>query len=183
MRTVVFDIDGVLNNLVEATFKYLGLPANVYSNTIKYDFSCGCITPEEKSKCLDVWRGSQIYNECDYCEGIERLPELAQLIDVTIHSLCMTEEAAEAKRNWLNNKLDTSKCNIHMEVGKKTPLGNVFVVVEDNLEYLNNCTAEHKILISHPYNKECNYDIDFKARGIHVVNNVDEAITYIMGLI
>lgn len=180
---IVFDMDNVLNNLLEHTFDLAGIDRFKIKHINNYDiFKNSILTSDEKDKIIKLWHTPETFLGCMPQEGIEEIIKLKDLcgIDLIIHSRCESTEIMQVKMDWLRRYIkDMQDIEVKFEVKQKTPCSDVYAIVEDNLEYLLQCKANYKVIIDMPYNKEENYEIAKNANEIVRVKSLKEAICFI----
>lgn len=183
---IVFDIDEVLNNLLENTYKLAGIDVNKVSKINNYSLSkCVTLTKNELDRIHEVWKGCLVYETAKPSYGIAEIADIARVngVKVFVHSYCENEVAMRSKIDWVGRYIDTSNIEFIMEVGIKTPLIKADMIVEDNLQYLLECNAETKLLINKPYNQGSLYGIDIDKEGIIRMETTFNAIKYIKELL
>lgn len=89
-------------------------------------------------------------------EGMNRLTQIpgAQTI---VHTHILTEDAAEARREWLEELMIDADANFDIDIcvgDKKDVLENPYVTIEDNINNLNRSTAKIKFLVRRCHNRE-----------------------------
>lgn len=188
MNTVVFDVDDTLNNLLENTLRLANIDKDEIRNITKYNLvENKNLTKEQIETIFSLWKRPYTYETCEPHFGIRRINNIIQRSNVLIHSHCTTVEVAEAKIKWVQKYLALSRKRFimdAMDLGKpKTHLENVDIVVEDNLQYLLNYNAKHKILITKYHNNSDNYGIRDEDYNITRVNSLLEAIEIIEGVL
>ncbi len=180
---IIFDIDDVLNNLMMTTLEIIGVPEKYDLKKRYYVEECPEIfTADQKETMRRLWKDGNTYRLCKAQPGIEKLNKLLEIdnVDLKIHSFCASEDAANAKGEFIKSYINICDGNLNLELNSKTPYKNAFVVVEDHFQYLCKTDSKYKLLIDKPYNKAEEYGTTDKEQGILRFNSTNDAIEFIM---
>lgn len=177
---VVFDIDSTLNKLDEYVYGEVGI-LHKLENQKRYQLEHemnSLLTSEDREKIHALWEDYDTFIKCPMDEDIDEVVKmsLSDSFSVIIHSTCMAEEVAKAKEVVMSEYFDKSNVQFVFEICTKNQLENIFAVVEDNIEYLKDLKATHKLLLDRPYNKAENYNIIESDYNITRVATLKEAV-------
>ncbi len=176
---VVYDLDGVLNQLNEYVFDELGISQklcikhyNIYKNT-------DTLSRNEMESIINMYHNAEIFGNLQLVPGARRIKNVKNVvnnkINVIIHSLCYNTMVKSVKREWIKNNLGLYNECVKLEVGSsKGIIKSADIVVEDSLEQLLKYDREVvKILINKTYNKHGKYP---KVGGIIRTKDLNAAI-------
>lgn len=182
-RLVVFDIDDVLNDLINTTLDIVGVPEKYELKKRYYVEECGEIFSIDQMEMMKkLWKNGDTYTLCKPQPGIEKLNKIMEVenVDLKIHSFCASEDAANAKEEFVKAHTNVTDDNLVLELNNKTPFNYAFAIVEDHFQYLCKTKAKYKLLIDKPYNKAEEYGTTDKEQGILRFKTTEDAIEFIL---
>lgn len=153
---ITFDVDGVLNNQSEYIANKLGLNYSKWTQYYLWD-NTGEIR-DNADIILEAFKNVDMFKDCGYLPGIERLMELNNRhdIELEINSHNFTEEIMNYKRKSLKEKIGIKDNQIHLALVDrelKEKVVDTDILVEDKIENIKSSNIRVKaILISQPYN-------------------------------
>lgn len=181
---VVFDVDDILWSLNKRAAKLAGIP---YEKIHTYNASDNDqLTDEEKDRLNKVYFSTELFEEMNFYEGIERINNLDAEVHIISHVL--QTEAAELKKKNLLKVLSIPEENIHLQLvslgtNKKELLENTFIFVDDSPYNIVNSTATYNIMLSKPWNtSDKAYEI-MKDVSRTYCNTLNQIVDYIEKLL
>ncbi len=173
---VVYDLDGVLNQLNEFIFSQLGIAQklgikhyNLYDNT-------DILTGRDINNIISMYHNAETFRMAPPVVGADRIKNVIKYwpsrVNVIIHSLCYNHRIKSVKMKWIKNNLEIHNSSMRLEVGSsKGTIKNATIVVEDSLDQLLKYDENTvKILIDKTYNRY------YAGEDIVRVNSLNEAI-------
>lgn len=178
-KVVIFDLDGVLNNLVEATLVRLRTPVNTIDLMTRYKLKECTALPRSLIKRMQrEWYLPEAFSDATPMVQCWELKDLAEIPDtqVIIHSLCLSDEVKKAKDIWLYDSFMLDGIEVDLEVGTTKSPREAFISIEDSIENLAHSTAVHRLLVDMPYNQFKNYP-ELDPSGITRVQSAESAVS------
>lgn len=171
MKTIVFDLDDVLNDLnkqVEIELRKLGYEFD-FKNVLTYNFNetldekClprgmtkDKLIPVDRSVILEQYNKVSILEKTTVpMEVVELIRELSKKYRICIHTLSLSSEVLEYKMKYLTQLFDGVAVTFSFALGEKLPYRDVYAVVEDCVENLA-CYSKNtkKFLLDKTYNQQ-----------------------------
>lgn len=161
-RIIEVDTDGVLANMDGGYEPYLRKFIPDFTEE-KYIDDWGM--PKVQKLCPEAFNVVQgLWKDYDYMRNLKRLPDVEygfQILnnldfDVVIHTHIFSDEAATARREWLEDLMIDADTNFDIDICQgavKSTLENPYITIEDNIKNLNKSNAKIKILIRRCHNR------------------------------
>lgn len=182
MVTVVYDLDGVLNNLNEVVYGRYGL-LDKFMRQRRYNIkeNGNLFNEEEQMLVLNQYKDINTFKNLSAIKGINKILDIKRKykdgVKVVVHSLSYDSRVPIEKERFIREHVeDSGLLELNFEVGESKGLyKGADIVVEDSLENIIGYSDKtKKILIDKPYNKFEAYGID--GRGIKRSKDLMDAI-------
>lgn len=182
MVTVVYDLDGVLNNLNEVVYGRYGL-LDKFMRQRRYNIkeNGNLFNEEEQRLVLNQYKDINTFKNLSAIKGINKILDIKRKykdgVKVVVHSLSYDNRVPIEKERFIREHVeDSGLLELNFEVGESKGLyKGADIVVEDSLENIIGYSDKtKKILIDKPYNKFEAYGID--GRGIKRSKDLMDAI-------
>ena len=182
MVTVVYDLDGVLNNLNEVVYGRYGL-LDKFMRQRRYNIkeNGNLFNEEEQMLVLNQYKDINTFKNLSAIKGINKILDIKRKykdgVKVVVHSLSYDSRVPIEKERFIREHgEDSGLLELNFEVGESKGLyKGADIVVEDSLENIIGYSDKtKKILIDKPYNKFEAYGID--GRGIKRSKDLMDAI-------
>lgn len=153
---VIYDMDDTITRLSEYVLNKTDVKPEQF---IRYNLEENeAISLEKKQLIQAIWESADTFREVIFEDDIERLVEISKLsdIDFKIHSMSLTEEIMEVKRQRLTELgFDINK--IYLDLGRNKDMKACDIIVEDSIHNLSNSLAKFKVLMNRNHNQIKNY--------------------------
>lgn len=181
MISIVYDIDGVLNDLNKQVCLKLGIDVNILKFYNVQDNVGVGITQKQ----ADEIQG--LYRDIDFLKTVPLLDDVCGILDierefdckVDLHSLSYTQEFADLKYRLLKEKLPNLRDDrIFLEVGtNKSTLDNIYILVEDSIDNIARSKAcVRNVMIKQPNNNFRNYSYRKEDLNVKVAQDLKHAV-------
>lgn len=154
MKKVIFDIDDTLWGLNAKISKHTGIPLHKFV-TFKLEMNPE-LSDKEKQLVLDWYSTSQLFENIEWFEGIDRINNLKA--DVYINSNIYSSEIEQLKRSQIHDVLDIEDDHIILNnvnngsVGIKNIDSDTFIFVDDSPYNILHSKAKYNIMLNRPWN-------------------------------
>lgn len=176
---ITYDCDDVLNKLNEYVSNKVGIDMN---RITQYNINkIEDLTNEEKERYIREFKEPATFLRCGWQDDIETTLYISKIpyVNFKINSGCFNKGVVLSKRQSLCN-IGFQPAQLHLQIvgeaAHDKEMNKTDIIVEDNLDKIIECDAQHKILINKPWNKT---DI----KGINRVDSLKEANDVVLMLI
>lgn len=179
---VVFDFDGVLNDLVGTACEICGIN---YADIDEYELKkVKALSEDNRKKLIEAFSDVKTFEKSGVSESITELKMIENIknVEVYIHSLCWSEEIAQFKRNILKHKLpwlpeERVILNIKGVESEKDASDFADILVEDCIANIIRSKPKMVgILIKKPYNSCTKHASDIMNNKIMIADDLESAI-------
>lgn len=187
LKTVVYDVDDTLWSLNGTICDIHGLDLE---DCVSYGVMDNPILSEEdKKKIYESYGNPDIFKQCRFYEGYERIFDLEQrgMANVWISSANLNEAVRDIKKERLENEIpNVNVGHIRLTVANQAYQGRVpgYILIDDSIVNISRADFAYNILIDMPYNRNMD-EIERLCSGKNIirVHSLIEAVDMVEKII